>query len=106
MSKNKKRMNFLYKISFIISLMCVPLLVLSMLFAYLWENQTVSIIFSASGAALALIGIILGMLSKPKKPGKKKRWGKSKNVPEITFTTTEKEYIHPSEKTVDNSAES
>ena len=71
--KNKRRMNFLYKISFILCLLCLPLLVISMIVAYLFEEPEFSVIFSASGAFLAFLGIILGMCSKPKKPKKKKR---------------------------------
>ncbi len=108
-NKNKRKMNFLYKISFIISLMCLPLLVLSMLFGYLFENQKLSLVFSISGAALALIGIILGMLSKPKKQkdkNRKRRKGKKTgDVPEITFTVEEKEFSPGEEKMIDNTPE-
>lgn len=72
-NNNKKKMNFLYKIAFILSLMCVPLLVISIIVAYLQEQPEWSVLFSASGAFLAFVGIILGMLSKPKKPKKKRR---------------------------------
>ncbi len=92
--KNKRRMNFLYKISFILCLLCLPLLVISMIVAYLFEEPEFSVIFSASGAFLAFLGIILGMCSKPKKPKKKKRkkYKNPEDVPEITFTVVEKEF--------------
>ncbi len=106
--KNKRRMNFLYKISFILSLLCLPLLVISMIVAYLFEEPEFSVIFSASGAFLAFLGIILGMCSKPKKPKKKKRkkYKNPEDVPEITFTVVEKEFSPYEEKIVDKVPES
>ena len=80
---NKRKMNFLYKISFIISLLCVPLLVLSLIFAYKFEKTLLANIFSGSGVLLAFIGIILAMCSKPKKIKPKKR-RKKKAEPEIS----------------------
>ena len=62
----KNKMNALYKISFIFSLVCIPLLVAAIIIAYVFEKTGLSIIFSASGALLAFAGIILGLLSKPK----------------------------------------
>lgn len=62
----KNKMNALYKISFIFSLACIPLLVAAIIIAYIFERTGLSIIFSASGALLAFAGIILGLLSKPK----------------------------------------
>ena len=105
--KNKRRMNFLYKISFILCLLCLPLLVISMIVAYLFEEPEFSVIFSASGAFLAFLGIILGMCSKPKKPKKKKRkkYKNPEDVPEITFTVVEKEFPYE-EKIVDKVPES
>ena len=106
--KNKRRMNFLYKISFILCLLCLPLLVISMIVAYLFEEPEFSVIFSASGAFLAFLGIILGMCSKPKKPRKKKRkkYKNPEDVPEITFTVVEKEFSPYEEKIVDKVPES
>lgn len=72
-NNNKKKMNFLYKIAFILSLMCIPLLVISIIVAYLQEQPEWSVLFSASGAFLAFVGIILGMLSKPKKKRRRKK---------------------------------
>lgn len=91
-SSNKQKMNFLYKISFIISLLCIPLLVLSLVFAYLLDNKILSVIFSASGALLAFIGIILGMYSKPKKNKPKKRRRKKKEEAQI-FADNQEEAI-------------
>ncbi len=106
--KNKRRMNFLYKISFILSLLCLPLLVISMIVAYLFEEPEFSVIFSASGAFLAFLGIILGMCSKPKKPKKKKRkkYKNPEDGPDITFTVVEKEFSPYEEKIVDKVPES
>ena len=106
--KNKRRMNFLYKISFILCLLCLPLLVISMIVAYLFEEPEFSVIFTASGAFLAFLGIILGMCSKPKKPKKKKRkkYKNPEDVPEITFTVVEKEFSPYEEKIVDKVPES
>ena len=106
--KNKRRINFIYKISFILCLLCLPLLVISMIVAYLFEEPEFSVIFSASGAFLAFLGIILGMCSKPKKPKKKKRkkYKNPEDVPEITFTVVEKEFSPYEEKIVDKVPES
>ena len=65
--KKTKKMNFLYKISFILLILCIPLFIISLIVAYLLEIQYLSILFSAGGAFLAFIGIILTMFSKPKK---------------------------------------
>ena len=83
-NKNKKKMNFLYKIAFILSLMCIPLLVISLIVAYAQEQPGWSVLFSGSGAFLAFIGIILGMVSKPKKPKKKRRRKKRKEEADMT----------------------
>lgn len=62
----KNKMNALYKISFIFSLACVPLLITAIIIAYLLGNVELSIYFSAGGALIAFAGIILGLLSKPR----------------------------------------
>ena len=83
--KSKKKMNFLYKIAFILSLTSLPLLVISLIVAYLQDKPEWSILFSASGAFLAFVGIILGMCSKPKKPKKKKKRRKKQQEEEVTL---------------------
>lgn len=65
--KEAKKMNFLYKIAFILLLLCIPLLLLATAVAYLQNEIYYSAVFSAGGAFLAFVGIILAMFSKPKK---------------------------------------
>ncbi len=64
--KKSVKMNFLYKISFVLLMLCIPLFVVSIIVAYLLEQTYISIIFSAGGALLAFVGIILAMFSRPK----------------------------------------
>lgn len=65
--KKTQKMNFLYKISFILLILCLPLFIISIIVAYILEKTYFSIVFSSGGALLAIIGIILCMLSNPKK---------------------------------------
>ena len=67
----KQKMNFLYKTGFILLMICIPMLVGAMVTAYLFEETYFSAVFSAGGAFLAFIGVILTMLSKPKKEKEK-----------------------------------
>ena len=78
MSKTPK-MNFLYKTAFILLVICIPLFLIAIAVAYLLEEIYLSAIFSAGGAFLAFVGIILAMLSKPKKV-KKKTFEQSENM--------------------------
>ena len=64
--KKSVKMNFLYKISLVLLILCIPLFVVSIIVAYLLGQTYISIIFSAGGALLAFVGIILAMFSKPK----------------------------------------
>lgn len=67
----KNKMNFLYKISFIILIFAIPLVLSAAATAYLFEQVYLSAVFSASGAFLMFVGIILAMFSKPKKAKEK-----------------------------------
>ncbi len=67
----KNKMNFLYKISFIILIFAIPLVLCAAATAYLFEQVYLSAAFSASGAFLMFVGIILAMFSKPKKAKEK-----------------------------------
>lgn len=60
-------MNGLFKTGFILLMVCIVLLIAAIIVAYLFEKTYFSVVFSASGAFLALLGIIFVMLSKPKK---------------------------------------
>lgn len=64
---NKRNMNGLFKAAFILLLVCVALLIIAVIVAYLFERPKVSAIFSVSGFLCAFVGIILAMFSKPKK---------------------------------------
>lgn len=63
----KTKMNFLYKTAFILLIICVPMFLIAIVVAYLLEEIYLSAIFSAGGAFLAFVGIILAMFSKPEK---------------------------------------
>lgn len=63
----KQKMNVLFKIAFILLIICVLLILASIIIAYAFDSEKWSAITSASGVLLATVGIILGMLSKPKK---------------------------------------
>lgn len=65
--KKTPKMNFLYKIAFILLMLCIPLFLTAIVVAYLLEEIYFSAVFSAGGAFLAFVGIILVMFSKPKK---------------------------------------
>ncbi|MEE0913495.1 MAG: hypothetical protein U0L76_02790 [Ruminococcus sp.] len=67
----KQKMNFLYKLGFILLMICIPMLIAAIVTAYLFERTHFSAVFSAGGAFLAFIGIILTMFSKPKKQKEK-----------------------------------
>lgn len=64
--KNKIKMDGLYKTGFILLLVCVALFVAAVITAYAFNRIKLSVIFSAGGALLAFLGIILVMFSKPK----------------------------------------
>lgn len=65
--KKSNKMNFLYKISFVILMFAIPLVLCAAATAYLFEQVYLSAVFSAGGAFLMFVGIIIAMLSKPKK---------------------------------------
>lgn len=70
MEKSKK-MNVLFKIAFILLCICIPLLIAGIVVAYLFGRVNFSAVFTGSGCLLCFVGIILAMLSKPKKPKQK-----------------------------------
>lgn len=65
--KKSNKMNGLFKAGFIILIVCIPMFIFALIFAYLLEKVYFSAVFSAGGAFLAFTGIILVMFSKPKK---------------------------------------
>ncbi len=65
--KSSTKMNFLYKIGFILVIICIPMLIAAIVTSYVFMEKYFSAVFSAGGAFLAFVGIILVMLSKPKK---------------------------------------
>ena len=64
-------MNVLFKIAFILLCICIPLLIAGIVVAYLFGKLNFSAVFTGSGCLLCFVGIILAMLSKPKKLKKK-----------------------------------
>ena len=67
----KQKMNVLFKIAFILLIICVLLIFASIIIAYAFDSEEWSSLTSASGVLLATVGIVLAMLSKPKKPKSK-----------------------------------
>ena len=63
----KQKMNVLFKIAFILIIVCVLMIFASIIIAYAFDSEKWSAICSAGGVLLATVGIILAMLSKPKK---------------------------------------
>ncbi len=63
----KQKMNVLFKIAFILLIVCVLMIFASIIIAYAFDSEKWSAICSAGGVLLATVGIILAMLSKPKK---------------------------------------
>ena len=67
------KMNFLYKISFILMLVCLALFAASVLVLVILKKIELGVIIAVAGAFLCLIAIILTMFSKPKQPRKRLR---------------------------------
>lgn len=63
----KQKMNVLFKIAFILLIVCVLMIFASIIIAYAFDSEKWSVICSAGGVLLATVGIILAMLSKTKK---------------------------------------
>lgn len=61
------KMNVCYLLGFIFLMVCIPLLICALVFAYLLKLEFVGVIFASSGVLLAFAGIILVLCSKPKK---------------------------------------
>ncbi len=64
--RGSTKMNGLYKTGFILLMVCIALFIAAIITAYLFEEIYFSAVFSAGGCFLALVGIILVMMSKPK----------------------------------------
>ena len=64
----KQKMNVLFKIAFILLVICVVMIFASIIIAYAFDSEKWSAICSGCGVLLATVGIILAMLSKPQKP--------------------------------------
>lgn len=71
MQKSNK-MNGLFKAGFIILLVCIPMFLMALVVAYIFEEIYLSAVFSGGGAFLAFLGIVFVMFSKPKKVKPKK----------------------------------
>lgn len=70
--RKSNKMNGLFKAGFIILLVCIPMFLMALAVAYIFEEIYLSAVFSAGGAFLAFLGIIFVMFSKPKKLKPKK----------------------------------
>lgn len=78
-----KKMNVLFKLAFILLCVSTALLAAGIFVAYALEKTYFSAVFTAGGCVLCFVGIILAMLSKPKKPKAKH------NTEEIVVDTEE-----------------
>ena len=67
------KMNFLYKIGFILMLVCLALFAASVRVLVILKKIELGVIIAVAGAFLCLIAIILTMFSKPKQPRKRLR---------------------------------
>ena len=65
MNDNRK-MNLPYKIAFVLLILCLPVFGASIFIAYVLESIAASVICSAFGVLLAVVGIILACVSKEK----------------------------------------
>lgn len=108
--KKSNKMNGLFKAGFIILIVCIPMFIFALIFAYLLEEVYFSAVFSAGGAFLAFVGIILVMFSKPKKikPKRVKKKRLKKHLQE-DFAVDENSAFTPAEtdsslENIDNDA--
>lgn len=63
----KTKMNACYKIGFIFLLVCAALLAGALVFGYVLSNEKACMLMSIGGIVLAFAGLILVLVSKPKK---------------------------------------
>lgn len=89
--RKSNKMNGLFKAGFIILLVCIPMFLMALVVAYIFEETYLSAVFSAGGAFLAFLGIIFVMFSKPKKlkPKKARKRRFKKHLQENIETETE-----------------
>lgn len=100
--RKSNKMNGLFKAGFIILLVCIPMFLMSLVVAYIFEEIYLSAVFSAGGAFLAFLGIIFVMCSKPKKikhkKAKKKRL--KKHMQESIEADENGDFVVPAEEIV------
>ena len=63
----KTKMNACFKIGFIFLLVCAALLAGALIFGYVLSNEKACMLMSIGGIVLAFAGLILVLVSKPKK---------------------------------------
>ena len=63
----KTKMNACFKIGFIFLLVCAALLAGALIFGYVLSNEKACMFMSMGGIVLAFAGLILVLVSKPKK---------------------------------------
>ena len=63
----KTKMNACFKIGFIFLLVCAALLAGALIFGYVLSNEKACMFMSMGGVVLAFAGLILVLVSKPKK---------------------------------------
>lgn len=68
----KTKMNACFKIGFIFLLVCAALLAGALVFGYVLSNEKACMLMSIGGIVLAFAGLILVLVSKPKKQKNKK----------------------------------
>lgn len=66
--KKPKKMNGLYKASFILMIVCAVMLVASIVVSYALEKVQIAVLIAVGGVVLCVVAIVLAMFSKPKQP--------------------------------------
>ena len=64
------KMNVLYKIAFILMLVCVAAFAAALVLMVVFERKTLGVPVAVAGVTLCMVSIVLSLFSKPKKPKK------------------------------------
>lgn len=89
------KMNFLYKIGFILMFVCLALFVAAIIIILVAEMNTLGVLMAVAGVFLCLIAIILTMFSKPKKPKQKMNYNSDTEIYNIETTQLPHEEAAP-----------
>ena len=64
------KMNVLYKIAFILMLVCVAAFAAALVLMVVFESKRLGVPVAVAGVTLCMVSIVLSLFSKPKKPKK------------------------------------